>query len=244
MLPQALVRKLYQSGRLKHYIPGLGKVFWGDLRRTSPFSTSFGYDRGGPVDRYYIGGFLEKHASHIRGRVLEIGDNQYILLFGNGKVTQSDILHIDGKNAKATIIGDLVDLQQVAGASFDCIILTQTLHLIFDFEAALETCYRILAEEGVLLLTVPGITNIDQGEWGKTWYWSFTVTSIRRLMTGIFGGKNIHVEGYGNILSATAFLYGMGAEEISTREKDSHDPHYPVIVAAMGTKRGNRPSMD
>ncbi len=239
MLHRTLLRRWYQGGQIKNDIPSPGMVSWGHLRRFSPFSTEFGFDRGGPVDRYYIEEFLQKHASHIQGRVLEIGDNHYTLQLGKGRITRSDILHVNGGNPKATIIGDLADLPHVAGSLFDCIILTQTLQLIYGFEAALQTCYRILADQGVLLLTVPGITNTDNGAWGKTWYWSFTVTSINRLMAGIFGEENIQVEGFGNILSATAFLYGMGKAEISDREKDWQDPCYPLIVAALGIKKGN-----
>jgi len=33
---------------------------WGDLRRLQPISHEFGYDRGLPVDRYYIERFLEQ----------------------------------------------------------------------------------------------------------------------------------------------------------------------------------------
>ena len=36
-------------------------------------------------------------------------------------------------------------------------------------------------ERGTLLLTVPGITSIDRGEWGDTWYWSLTRQSAQKL---------------------------------------------------------------
>ena len=40
----------------------------GTLRRTTPLSTVWGADRGTPLDRFYIEGFLEEHLSDIRGR--------------------------------------------------------------------------------------------------------------------------------------------------------------------------------
>jgi glycosyltransferase involved in cell wall biosynthesis len=55
--------------------PPPGQVRLGDLDRLTPVSRVFGYDRGLPVDRYYIEGFLFHHANDIAGRVLEIADN-------------------------------------------------------------------------------------------------------------------------------------------------------------------------
>ena len=62
--------------------PPAGQVCMGHLRQLTPISYEFGYDRGQPVDRYYIENFLSRHADDIRGRVLEIGDNHYTRTFG------------------------------------------------------------------------------------------------------------------------------------------------------------------
>ncbi len=236
ILPAVLRRRLYQSGRMKPRSPVVGLIHWGDLARTEPFSTQFGYDRGGPVDRYYIERFLKKHADRITGWVMEVGDNGYTLRFGAGKVAHSDVLHIDHGAPSATIIGDLSDLPQVPGERFDCIILTQTLHLIYDYQAALRTCHRILKRGGALLLTTPGVSNIDWGRWGRTWYWSFTPASAERILGDVFGRDNVRVSAYGNVMAAAAFLYGLGVNEIGDSEKDIYDPHYPVIIAAEVTK--------
>src|SRR5258708_1276969 len=53
------------------WAPPLGTVKLGDFVRTRPISTSFGFDRGTPIDRYYIENFLGRNAGDIRGRVLE-----------------------------------------------------------------------------------------------------------------------------------------------------------------------------
>jgi hypothetical protein len=45
---------------------------WGNLRRTAPFSATFGFDRGTPIDRYYLERFLNSHRALITGRVLEV----------------------------------------------------------------------------------------------------------------------------------------------------------------------------
>src|SRR5262245_50153649 len=37
---------------------GLPVPRWGNLRRVRPFSASYGFDRGTPIDRYYLDTFL------------------------------------------------------------------------------------------------------------------------------------------------------------------------------------------
>ncbi len=84
-----------------------GDVRFGDLRRLTPMSGAFGFDRGQPVDRYYIEAFLNRHASDIRGRVLEVGDATYTRGFGGQLVSRSDVLHVNDSNPHATIVADL-----------------------------------------------------------------------------------------------------------------------------------------
>jgi SAM-dependent methyltransferase len=235
-MPSIGKRLLHKAGLYKFHCPPVNGVNAGDMDRLTPFSTEFGYDRGGPVDRYYIENFLQKEAEHIKGRCLEIGDNEYSLLYGGNKLTQSDILHIDETNTKATFIGDLSNAPQLPDNAFDCIVLTQTLHLIYDFKGALATCHRILKPGGVLLLTSPGITPIDHGEWKKTWYWAFTDKALIRLVSDAFPAGNVGVETFGNVYIAAAFLYGMGITEVSQEKLDYRDPHFQVIITVKAVK--------
>lgn len=230
------VKRIFGRGS-KIFVPKQGNIRLGDLRRTMPFSKAFGYDRGGPIDRYYIEGFLRENAAYIHGHTLEIGDDIYTLTYGGNKVIKRDILYIDDSDPHATIIGDLSRADHIPSATFDCIILIQTLHLIYDFHAAIKHCERILKPGGALLLTVPGISQVDYGEWGDTWYWSFTGKAIYQSLCECFEPYNIQVHTYGNVLAATAFLYGMGREEITQAEKDEIDPHYQVIIAARAVKK-------
>lgn len=234
--PDPWLKKLHQCGLYRKYTPPPGRIAPGDFNRLTPFSTDFGFDRGGAIDRFYIESFLEENRSHVRGRVLEIGDNVYTLKYGAGKVLRSDILHIDHHNARATYIGDITDIPEIPSATFDCIILTQTLHLIYDFTSALRTCYRILKPGGSLLLTVPGISHIDRGAWRDYWLWSFTDASVRRLMTDTFNGSDVNIKTYGNVYVAAAFLYGMGLPEFRKDFLYHHDSSYQVIIAAAAIK--------
>ncbi|GAB3820333.1 glycosyltransferase [Pontibacter rugosus] len=216
--------------------PRPGKVALGDFNRYTPFSTQFGYDRGGPVDRYYIENFLEQEADSVKGRVLEIGDNSYTVRYGGDKVTQSDILHVNNSNPKATLIGDISNAPQIPDNTFDCLILTQTLHLIYDFKGALHTCYRILKPGGTMLLTVPYITPIDYGEWEDVWYWSFTDKALKRLMQETFPKSTAEVTPHGNAFTAAAFLYGMGLQEVPLDKLVFNDPHYQVTITVKAIK--------
>jgi len=211
-----------------------GRVRFGDLRRLTPMSRAFGSDRGQPVDRHYIETFLGRNASDIRGRVLEIGDATYTRRFGGQLVTRSDVLHVSDGNPHATIVADLAQGDAIPSAAFDCVILTQTLHLVYDVHAAVATLRRILAPHGACLITVPGISQIDSGTWRDSWYWAFTPASLRRALAESFG-TSVNVHSFGNVLAASAFLYGLSASELTSEELAEGDASYPVIVAARAS---------
>lgn len=212
-------------------------VRFGDLRQLHPISPNFGFDRGKPVDRRYIEDFLSRNAEDIKGRVLEVADDAYTVQYGRVHVTHSDILDIDQSNPRATLVGDLAEGHNLPSEVFDCIVLTQTLQFVFDVHKAVMTLHRMLKPGGVLLLTAPGVSSIDRGEWGASWYWSLSPAALSRLLRERFGEADISVTSYGNVLTAVAFLHGLAESELRPTELDAHDPHYPVIVAARAVKR-------
>lgn len=226
------LRQIWQA-RLR---PPVGWVRWGSLRRLTPLSREFGYDRGQPIDRFYIEQFLDRYRGDIRGRVLEIGDDSYTRRFGGTQVTVRDILHVKEGNPQATFVGDLASADHLPSATFDCIILTQTLHLIYDVRAALRTVYRILKPGGVLLATVPGISQIAHDQWGEYWYWSFTTRAIRQLSAEIFPEANVMVGAHGNVLVASAFLYGAAAAELRPQELAHRDSEYELLITLRAVK--------
>jgi SAM-dependent methyltransferase len=210
----------------------------GSLRRVTPLSREFGYDRGQPIDRYYIQRFLSAHASDIRGHVLEIADDTYTRLYGGGRVVKSDVLHVEAQPG-ATIVADLTCADHIPSDAFDCVILTQTLQFIYDVPAALRTIRRIVKPGGVVLATVPGITPIsryDLERWGC--YWAFTSLSLQRLFEAAFPAGGISIESQGNVLAASAFLYGMAAEELEQKELDARDPDYQVVITLRAVRPG------
>jgi SAM-dependent methyltransferase len=235
VLPRSLRRGIYRHTRW----PPVGAVRFGSLDRLGPVTRDWGSSRGQPVDRYYIESFLERRADDIRGRVLEIKDATYTRRFGGSRVERSDVLHPVEGNPDATIVGDLTTGEGIEENAFDCVICTQTLHLVYDVAGAIASLARILAPGGVALATVPGISQIsrhDMDRWGD--FWRFTSKSARRLFEERFPAGSVQVDAYGNVKAAAAFLYGLASRELGDAELKHHDPDYEVLLAVRAVKRG------
>jgi hypothetical protein len=213
-------------------------VLWGTLRRTAPFSYSFGYSRGPQsVARYYIDLFMANNSTVIKGKVLEIGDDTYTIRNGTD-VQHSDVLHAQEGNPKATIVADLTCASHIPAESYNCIIIPQTFQFIYDMRAALSHCLRILKPNGVILATFSGISPIsryDMDRWGE--YWRLTSVSAVKLFSEFFPPDNIEVSSFGNVLSAVAFLEGLASRELKKSELDFHDPDYEVIISVKAVKK-------
>jgi SAM-dependent methyltransferase len=212
-------------------------VNMGDLRRVTPIAGGFGYDRGQPIDRYFIERFIARHASDITGDVLEIGDATYTTRYGCPSRYRSHVLHKHPGAPGSTMSGDLSNFGYQWSASFDCIICTQTLQFIFEVGRAVETLHRLLRPGGVVLLTVPGTTQTDDQEWAPDWCWSFTPRSLNLLFAGPFTPSLVDIAAHGNVLVATSFLQGLAAQDLSQGELDFADPAYPFLVTARAVKR-------
>lgn len=224
--------------RLQKSLRRLAHPAWlGTIRRTTPLSDAWGFDRGTPVDRYYIEQFLQEYQPDIRGRVLEVKDSGYTDRYG-AKVQSREVLDIDSTNPRATIIADLAAAGAIPPNQFDCFILTQTLQYIYDTRAALAHAHRLLGPGGVLLVTVPSLSRMSGRFDPEVDYWRFTVHSCSFLFGEVFGAEQVTVRAYGNVLSAIAFLTGMAYQELSRRELETHDDCFPVIIAVRAVKKG------
>jgi SAM-dependent methyltransferase len=170
--------------------------------------------------------------------VLEAGDARYTHRFGGARVEHSDVLHSVPGNPAATLVADLTTADSIPAERFDCIILTQTLQMIFDVRAALHQLHRVLKPGGVLLATSHGISRVARREgvdpWGE--YWHFTAQSTRRLFEALFPADHLEIVTYGNVLAAAASLYGLTAADLAPAELDHRDPDFEVIVAVRARK--------
>lgn len=237
LVPRTTRRGVMRWLRTLTQRPRVGTVNFGDLRRLQPISNDWAFDRGTPIDRFYIDRFLSAEARAVRGRVLEIGNADMTRRYGGDRVTHSDVLHVADAGPPVTIVGDLAKGEGIPPASFDCAIVTQTMQFIYDVHAVVQTLYRMLAPDGVALVTMPGITRIsryDMDRWGQ--YWCFTTRSARLLFEEAFAPRHVHVVAYGNVLAATAFLHGIAAEELDAAELSQLDPDMQTLIAVRAQK--------
>jgi SAM-dependent methyltransferase len=238
-----LVRRAAASGigeRILRLLaePPVGGVDWSTLRRPIPVSRWFGSDRGQPLDRVFIERFLEGHACRIHGAVLEIAEDTYTRRFGGEAVRSIDVLHAIAGNPAATIVADLTDAPTIADGTYDCIVITQTLQMIYDLPAAVRTLHRILKPGGSILATLPGISQVsrsDMEKWGD--YWRFTSASARRTFEEAFPSSCISLQVYGSVLTATAFLHGLARDDLTEEELSFCDPDYQLLIGVHAEKR-------
>lgn len=91
-----------------------------------------------------------------------------------------------------------------------------------------------------MLATTPGIARLAPiesqlfGEW-----WHLTSMSAKRVTEEVFGAGNVEVQAYGNVLTAAAGLFGLGAYDLSPEEIAVRDSAFEVIVGIRAMKQGD-----
>ena len=239
----AEVRHEIERARTALTDAGILPIDWGDLRRVTPVSPVWGLDRGKPLDRIYIERFLHRHRHDIRGAILEVGDAGYSRAFGETRVTSHDVVDIDARNPSATIVADLACADGIPPGSFDCFIMTQTLHLIYDIHAVLSHAYRVLKPGGVLLCTLPSVSRISHDDRGLEGgdFWRFTEAAARAAVSHHFPPAAVEVTTHGNLKTSAAFLHGLTESDLPDGALEESDPWHPLIccVRAVKPRRGD-----
>lgn len=199
-------------------------------------SRQMGFDRGTPIDRFYIEKFINAQRRYITGNVMEIGDNGYTTQFGSN-ISESYVLTADANTKECgqskVIAGDLQGGSMREGF-LDCFILTQTLPFIYDVRSAAANIVKMLKSGGVALVTVSGITMVsayDDSSWGH--YWGFTETSLRKIFEESVRPEQIEIYSYGNPKTASANLYGLCVEDLNSTDFETDDILTPTIIAAV-----------
>jgi glycosyltransferase involved in cell wall biosynthesis len=209
--------------------PGLahiGKVSSKAFNKAVSFAPGFGCDPCWPIEREYIECFRQREASHIQGLVLDLQD------FCQAEQDESGLAAlVADKPQQGWFRSSFEVVKTVPANTFDSVLFTYSLHLAYNFKAALQTCNRILKPGGTLLLTVPG-----QGQWKETWYWSFTADALRNLLAAEFPGGAIQIESFGNVRVAAAYLYGLELSAVPEDQLGLYDPEYQVLHTIRLTK--------
>jgi len=214
------------TARVRCFIRGYPRPRWGNLRRTTPFSSTFGFERGTPVDRHYLHGFLEVNRAVIAGDVLEVQTHSYTQRFGCDvrRMETFDIL----PNFSPTYLCDLAHSEHVLPSGrFDCVLLPNTLQHLRELDLCLDHIRRIVRPGGVLLASAAGLIPLT-GDTAD--YWRFSPDGWRERLARAWPDADIEVRGHGNCLSAVAAQMGLACEELTAAELDAHDPRFPVLT--------------
>jgi len=204
---------------------GLPVPRWGNLRRVTPFSGIFGFDRGTPVDRFYLHRFLDANRALITGRVLEVQVPSYTRTYGQG-VETSHTVDITPE-FKPTYMCDLADAPQIPSDSYDCVLLPNTFQHVADLPGVLRTVLRIVKPGGHVLASAPTLLPlIPDGDDN----WRLSPAGWRKTLAREWPGCDVAVDGHGNCLTAIAAMHGLVLEELTDEELRANDPRYPVLV--------------
>ena len=203
----------------------LGRPSWGNLRRVTPISPTYGFERGTPIDRYYVHRFFTARRHLVTGRALEIQTTDHIRRYGSA-IDAADSLDINPA-FHPTYCCDLADASIVPSGIYDCFVLPNTLCFLRDLEGALREALRIVRGGGAILATVPVFVPLTPDVKD---YWHLSADGWRIIFDRVWAGCETVVEAHGNCLAAAAAMYGLAAEELNDEELDVVDPRYPVLV--------------
>ena len=215
--------------RVRCALGGYDQPRWGNLRRTRPFSESYGFERGTPIDRHYLHRFLDTHRDLITGDVLEVQNSAYTTRYGHDlKRTETlDIVPM----FQPTYLCDLARSDAILpSASYDCVLLPNTLQHLRDLDACLRNVIRVVRPGGVILASAAGMIPLT----GDTPdYWRLSPDGWREKLASAWPDVEIDVAGHGNCLAAIAAQLGLALEELTTAELDAYDTRYPVLTTIL-----------
>ena len=207
------------------------------LRRLAPLDAG----RGGELSviRYYWAEFLEQQRGDFRGRALEVGETATVRFYGGDALTRADAIDLSPHSPEVAVVADLARANDAPGEQYDCFLLQFTTNVIYDIESALYHAVRLLRPGGVLLTNFWCTDfyfhkGLDMGTGGALYmHWFFTPIQAQNLLHRLgLGEDDFRLTVYGNLLTKTAFLMNLPAQELTARERDHCDPHQPLLICA------------
>ena len=215
--------------KVRCLVRGYGLPRWGNLRRTTPFSATYGFDRGTPIDRYYLNQFLNLHRDRISGAVLEVQTDGYTERFGAG-VTRADTFDIVPL-FDPTYLCDFAHCDAaIPSRAYDCLLLPNTLPHLRELDRALAQAARVVRPGGTILASAAGLLPLTRD---VPEYWRLSPDGWRERLSSAWPGAAIDVAGHGNCLASVAAQLGLAVEELTAAELDVQDPRYPVLITVL-----------
>lgn len=204
-----------------------------DIKLLEPKSRDYGASLGGSIARYYINIFISNCLAEtdLSGKiVMEIGDDRYASTIKNCKPLVIRNTETSGNKYH------FADLETGVGCEkniADAAIITNVISCLYDYKAALNNIKNMVKDKGTVLITVPGIAQLDKEDYNTCGqYWRFTPMCLERIIKDIFPDSLFNVEIYGNVKSAMNFLNGDTYKSLTTEELLYKDDDYPVLIGA------------
>ena len=222
-----VVTDLVGAGALS---PKPGTVRFGDFGRLWPFSHRFGFDRGAPVDRYYLQQFVRSIRPVVRGRCLEIGGslkNNWLYRFD---VDEFRTLELEQSRVADDLVGDAADRGVLDPESWDSILAFHVLeHCPNPFAVASNMC-AWLRPNGHACIVVPCAQRVHNypGD-----YWRFMPDGLRVLFRDF---SEVNVSTYGNPLTVVSNYLALSHTELLAEDMDAVHPDYPVLACVVARK--------
>ena len=212
--------------RLLCLLRGRGLPRWGNLRRLKPFSQCHGWDRGTPLDRYYVDRFFERNRAQSPATSWR----------STGTSTPTDTATTCELFTASTSIPNLnrpsFAILRIARTSFHRRPTTASCcPARFTTSASWRRCLtnvlRVVKPGGAILATVRAWC----GSTRKDRFLASHAGRLARIARGnTWPDCEVVVEGEGNCLAAMAFNLGLALEELKRKELDHHDGLFPVVT--------------
>ena len=202
------------TAKARCLLRGYGLPRWGNLRRTTPFSSSYGFERGTPIDRYYLHRFLSAHRDLITGDVLEVQTNSVHRALRPRRDARRHVRH------RAAVRADLsLRLRALRRRDSEPRL---RLPAAAQHAAALP---RARSRPRAVAAHRPARA-------GRSWrrpagllpltgdvpdYWRLSPDGWRETLAAAWPGADDRVAGHGNCLAAVAAQLGLALEELTRR---------------------------
>jgi SAM-dependent methyltransferase len=217
------------TARLRCFWRGYELPRWGNLRRTQPFSATYGFERGTPIDRYYLHQFFVRHGKLITGDVLEVQTTSTTERYGTA-VKRADTFDIVPDFAPTYLCDFTAAPSPIPDRAYDCVLLPNTLPHFRDLDGGLANALRVVRPGGAILASAGGLLPLTAD---VPDYWRFSPDGWRARLAAAWPNAEVTVEGRGNCLAAIAAQLGLAVEELSARELDAVDPRFPVLTTIV-----------
>ena len=222
-----VVKDLVGAGALS---PSPGTVRFGDFGRLWPFSQRFGFDRGAPVDRYYLQQFVRSIRPVVRGRCLEIGGSRWSNWFYRFDVDEFRSLELEQSRIADDLVGDAADRGVLDPASWDSILAFHVLEHCPNPFAVVSNMRAWLRPNGHACIAVPCAQRVHSypGD-----YWRFMPDGLRVLFSDF---SEVNVSTYGNPLTVVSNYMGLSHTELAAEDMNAAHPDYPVLACVVARK--------